>query len=98
MSAPLPDRHSGSRPARWGGPWIAVVAVIAGMVAAAVVHVVLAPTSGVDTDPPVCWSYVGSEVPCGSSLWIGLAVGAGLVVGLVFMVVLRRLSRGARSG
>lgn len=64
-------------------------AVLAGLVAAVLVHVLLAPTSGVDTDPPVCWSYPGYVVPCDSSLWIGVAVIAGLIVGAAVYAALR---------
>lgn len=58
--------------------WPAVVAAVVGFLA---VYVLLAPTSGVDTLPPVCWSSAGLEVPCDSNPWVAVALAAGALVG-----------------
>lgn len=56
------------------------IALLAGLLTIAL----LLPWSGVDTDPPECFSMFDYTVPCGS----GLAFAAGAaVVGLVGLVV-----------
>jgi MYXO-CTERM domain-containing protein len=59
------------------------------LAAATAVAVVLQPTSGQDSNPPICWNRLGAEVPCGGSAWplVGLLVG---VVVLALATVLRR--------
>lgn len=54
-------------------------AVAAGLGSGFLVVLLLLPVSGIDTNPPVCYSTFGYTVPCGS----GLAFGAALVVGLI---------------
>jgi hypothetical protein len=54
-------------------------AVVAGLGSGFLVVLLLLPVSGIDTNPPVCYSTFGYTVPCGS----GLAFGAALVVGLI---------------
>ena len=54
-------------------------AVVAGLGGGFLVVLLLLPVSGIDTNPPVCYSTFGYTVPCGS----GLAFGAALVVGLI---------------
>jgi hypothetical protein len=56
-----------------------VPAVIAGVVTGILVVFLLLPASGIDTNPPVCYSTFDYTVPCGS----GLAFGAALIVGLI---------------
>lgn len=51
------------------------VALIAGLVAV----LVLLPWSGIDTDPPECFSMFDYTVPCGS----GLAFAAGAAVAAI---------------
>lgn len=75
-------RSSGRR-AIW--PAIAVA-----LSTAVLVHVLLATTSGIDTQPPECYSYFGYVVPCSSGLWVGLALAAGAVAGAVVYAVRRR--------
>ncbi len=50
-------------------------------VAGFVVLVLLLPWSGIDTDPPICYSMFNYSVPCGS----GLALAAGVTTGLVVL-------------
>lgn len=59
--------------------WPAVMGAVFAVVA---VHVMLAPTSGVDTLPPVCWSSAGFQVPCDSNPWAAVALAAGALVGV----------------
>jgi hypothetical protein len=67
-------------------------AVVAGLGSALLVVLLLLPVSGIDTNPPVCYSTFGYTVPCG----VGLAFGAALVVGLIVGEVTYRVS-GRRS-
>lgn len=59
-----------------------VVALLAGLV----VLLLLLPGSGVDTQPPQCYSMFGYSVPCGS--WPAVAAGAATagVVGLALLL------------
>lgn len=84
---PGPTINGSARPHRRRAIWAAIAAAIA---AAALVHVLLAPSSGVDTLPPECYAYFGSVVPCGSGLWIGVASAAALMVGSAVYAVARR--------
>ncbi len=88
MRAPMESEPGTDRARRAQEPalWPAVVA---GLMAAVLVHVLMAPTSGVDTDPPVCWSYAGFEVPCDSNPWLPVALAAGVVVGIGVRAALR---------
>lgn len=58
---------------RWLRP---LVAVLAG----ALVAVLLFPYSGVDTQPPECYSVFGYVVPCDGAFAVVSAVGAGALV------------------
>lgn len=67
------------------------VTVATALLAAVVVFVLLFPFSGIDTDPPVCFSVVGYIVPCRLGLegpvpepWFAVAgaVVAALLVGV----------------
>lgn len=65
-----------------------------GVVAVAVlVLLLLTPASGVDTNPPECYSTFGYVVPCGNGLSIGLALACAGVAGLAASLVARRSSR-----
>lgn len=66
-----------------------VVALLAGLL----VLLGLFPASGVDTQPPVCYSYLFYEVPC--DRWVAPVAGAvtaGLV-GLGFWLMIGRRRR-----
>jgi hypothetical protein len=79
--APRPARSRTSR---------TVAALVAGLGSGVLVLLVLLPVSGIDTNPPVCFSTFGYTVPCGS----GLASGAALVVcGVTASAGLGRASR-----
>lgn len=84
---PRRDIDHGPRPPRAKSIWPAIVAAL---VAAVLTHVLLAPASGIDTNPPECYSYFGYVVPCNSALWIGVAVVAGLIAGAAVYAILRR--------
>ena len=57
------------------------------------VVLLLLPASGIDTNPPVCYSNFGYTVPCGSGLAFGAALVVGLIVGGVTCRALGRHSR-----
>lgn len=59
--------------------WRVVAALLAGLV----VTVLLLPWTGVDSDPPRCWSMFDYEVACGSLAYIAGAATA-LIVALAF--------------
>lgn len=66
--------------------------------AIAAVYVLLSPSSGVDTDPPECYSSFGYVVPCADGLWVGVALVAAVASGAIVSGVTRpvrssRLSR-----
>jgi|GEM_PF-1686834 len=65
-----------------------IIATAAGLL----VLILLAPTSGIDTQSPECTSAFGYPVPCG---W-GLSVGAAMTAALVAAVVLTALRRRRR--
>lgn len=71
------------------------MAVVMAAVALAVLAVViLLPTSGVDTQPPVCWATGGYEVPCSQAPAWGSAVVVLVVGGLVAWRVRRESPAG----
>ena len=47
--------------------------VLAGLISALLVAFLLMPVSGVDTEPPVCFSALGYSVPCGPGWGLGAA-------------------------
>lgn len=56
------------------------------------------PMTGVDTQPPVCWSTFGNVVACGSEgSAFGFAVTAVLASGAITYVVARRLRARSHS-
>jgi len=69
------------------------MAVVAGLGSGFLVILLLLPTSGIDTNPPVCYSTFGYTVPCGSGLAFGAALVVGLIVGGVTYRALGRRSR-----
>lgn len=77
----------GPRPARAKSIWPAIAAAL---VAAVLTHVLLAPASGIDTNPPECYSYFGYVVPCNNGLWIVVALVTGVVAGAVVYAILQR--------
>lgn len=81
---PVETRAGGARGPAW---WPAIAA---GLAAAVAVHVFLAPASGVDTDPPVCASYLGYTVPCGNGAWIAVALAAAVAAAVAVRAVQRR--------
>ena len=68
-------------------------AVVAGLGGGFLVVLLLLPVSGIDTNPPVCYSTFGYTVPCGSGLAFGAALVVGLIVGGVTYRALGRRSR-----
>lgn len=54
-------------------------AILAGVLAV----ILLTPTSGTDTIPPVCESMFGYQVPCNGMVAYGVGVADAVVVGLV---------------
>lgn len=66
---------------------------LAGVISALLVAFLLVPVSGVDTDPPVCYSALGYSVPCGPGWGLGAAAVVGLLVG---WAVLRLVGRERR--
>lgn len=71
----------------------ALPAVVAGVGSGFLVLLLLLPASGIDTNPPVCYSTFGYTVPCGSGLAFGAALVVGLIVGGVTYRALGRRSR-----
>jgi drug/metabolite transporter (DMT)-like permease len=49
------------------------------------------PLSGIDTDPPECYSGLGYVVPCGSGFAASVAVAAALLVALGSLVARREI-------
>lgn len=68
-------------------------AVVAGLGSGFLVVLLLLPVSGIDTNPPVCYSTFGYTVPCGSGLAFGAALVVGLIVGGVTYRALGRRSK-----
>lgn len=68
-------------------------AVVAGLGSGFLVVLLLLPASGIDTNPPVCYSTFGYTVPCGSGLAFGAALVVGLIVGGVTYRALGQRSR-----
>lgn len=84
-------KASARRRARAGGTLGAVaVAVVA--------FLLVPPASGVDTNPPECYSTFGYGVPCGAGLSVGLALACAGVAGLATYLVARRSSRATLRG
>lgn len=57
--------------------------VVSAIALAVVVVLLLLPTSGVDTQPPVCWAMGGYEVTCSEAPAWGTAAMIVIVGGLV---------------
>lgn len=68
------------------GPSTAVKLAVA-LLAGFIVLLLLFPGSGVDTQPPECYSILGYTVPC--EVWVAWAAAA-LVAGLVGLYLWRR--------
>lgn len=80
---------TGTRPS----PQTIITALLAGLA----VLLLLFPASGIDTQPPECYSMLGYAVPCGAWVaWAGAAVVAG-VVALAIWTIDRRQHSGADS-
>lgn len=73
----------------------AILAVLAAIATAVVMYLWRFPSSGVDTDPPVCGNAFGNVVPCGSeqTALALIAVGAFAVGALTYVGVRRLPSR-----
>lgn len=65
-------------------------ALVVAFAAAVLVHILLLPASGVDSQPPECYSYFGYVVPCGSGLWMGAALAAAAAAGAAVFALGRR--------
>lgn len=87
VAGPSPTSSGSARPRQRRAIWASIAAAIA---AAVLVQLLLAPFSGVDTLPPECYAYFGYVVPCGSGLWIGVALAVAAVVGAAVYAVARR--------
>ena len=77
-------RRSGAN-GRWGSRRLAL-ALAAGLL----VHLLLFNASKDDSDPPVCYSLIGYEVPCGNLSYAAAAVTACLAAGLLLRGTARR--------
>lgn len=62
------------------------LAVIAGLV----VHLLLFNASKDDSDPPVCYSLIGYEVPCGNLSYAAASVSACVVAGSLLRTGVRQ--------
>lgn len=69
-----------------------VVALSAAAVGILIV-LLLFPASGIDRNPPECYSTFGYVVPCGAGLSVGLALAGAVVAGAVVYVLMRRRRR-----
>lgn len=69
-----------------------VVALSAAAVGILIV-LLLFPASGIDRNPPECYSIFGYVVPCGAGLSAGLAPAGAVVAGAVAYVLMRRRRR-----
>lgn len=58
--------------------------------AAVVVLLLLFPASGIDTQPPECYSMFGYSVPCGGGLAVAAAAATAGVVGFLLWTASRR--------
>jgi hypothetical protein len=58
------------------------IAVLAGLV----VLVLLFPVSGVDTQPPECYSVFGYSVPCGDGVAVAAGAAVAAVIGVLFWI------------
>lgn len=63
-----------------------IIATAAGLL----VLILLAPTSGTDTQSPECTSAFGYPVPCGWGLSVGAAVATAVVAAVVLTALRRR--------
>lgn len=61
------------------------------LAAAGATTIVLQPTSGQDSNPPVCWNRLGYEVSCDGTSWQLIACVVGIGV-LVLILLGRRLT------
>lgn len=69
---------------------IAVLTVLAGLV----VLVLLFPASGVDTQPPECYSVFGYSVPCGDGVAVAAGAAVAAVIGVLFWIAGRGRGKG----
>ncbi len=81
---------SGRAVARRREVWVAVVSAVA---VGILVLLLLFPASGVDTQPPECYSAFGYVVPCGDGLSFGLALAGAVAVGTVAYLAVQRRRR-----
>lgn len=63
-----------------------IIATVAGLL----VLILLAPTSGTETQIPTCTSTFGYPVPCGWGLSVGAAVATAVVAAVVLTALRRR--------
>jgi cbb3-type cytochrome oxidase subunit 3 len=70
-----------------------VLTVVSAVALAIVAVLLLLPTSGVDTQPPVCWATGGYEVSCSQAQ----AWGTAVVILIAGAVVTWRVRQGTRN-
>lgn len=73
------------RQGTWTTAAILAIVVLAGLV----VLVLLFPASGVDTQPPACYSVFGYQVPCGDGVAVAAGAAAAAAIGLLLWIVSR---------
>lgn len=78
----------GTRRTRRRDGW--VVVALSAVVAGILLYLLLVPASGIDRDPPECYSTFGYVVPCGAGLSLGFALAAAVIAGAVAHMLMRR--------
>ena len=68
------------------GTWSTAAKVAIAMLAGLVVLVLLFPASGVDTQPPECYSVFGYTVPCGGGVAVAAGTATAAVIGLLVWI------------
>ncbi len=65
------------------GGWTRVATGVLAFGAGFVVFLLLAPMSGIDTDPPQCFSAFDYRVPCGAGLSLAAGAATATALGLL---------------
>lgn len=63
--------------------WTDVATGVLAFGAGFVVFILLAPMSGIDTDPPQCFSAYDYDVPCGAGLSLAAGAATAAALGLL---------------